>query len=134
MNLLVQTLRIREEQSILDAVECIEAGDLDSLALRVMLQGWVEPLLAQGCDTLILGCTHYPFIRPLLSRLVPRDIRLIDTGAAVARHLGEVLTERGRLADGESSCRFYCSGDPQRMAEVLPTLWGEHAEVELFSR
>ncbi len=115
-------------------VERIEAGDLNSVELRVMLQGWVEPLLAQGCDTLILGCTHYPFIRPLLSRLVPRDIRLIDTGAAVARHLGKVLTERGRLADGESSCRFYCSGDPQRMAEVLPILWGEHAEVELFSR
>jgi len=114
-------------------VERIEAGDLNSVELRVMLQGWVKPLLAQGCDTLILGCTHYPFIRPLLSRLVPRDIRLIDTGAAVARHLAEVLTERGRLAGGESSCRFYCSGDPQRMAEVLPILWGEQAEVELFS-
>ena len=51
-----------------------------------MLQGWVKPLLAQGCDTLILGCTHYPFIRPLLAQWLPGDVRLIDTGAAVARH------------------------------------------------
>lgn len=115
-------------------VERIEAGDLNSVELRVMLQGWVKPLLAQGCDTLILGCTHYPFIRPLLAQWLPGDVRLIDTGAAVARHLHELLAERHLLSSGEARQRFYCSGDPQRMSGVLPTLWGEHAEVELFSR
>ncbi len=114
-------------------VERIEAGDLASANTRAMLEGWVGPLLAQGCDTLILGCTHYPFIRPLLAQLLPGDVRLIDTGAAVARHLHELLAERHLLSSGEASQRFYCSGDPQRMAEVLPILWGEQAEVELFS-
>ncbi|HAG20713.1 MAG TPA: glutamate racemase, partial [Pseudomonas sp.] len=65
---------------------------------------------------------------------LPGDVRLIDTGAAVARHLHELLAERHLLSSGEASQRFYCSGDPQRMSGVLPTLWGEHAEVELFSR
>ena len=53
-------------------VERIEAGDLASANTRAMLEGWVGPLLAQGCDTLILGCTHYPFIRPLLAQLLAR--------------------------------------------------------------
>lgn len=113
-------------------VERIEAGDLSSAETRAMLAGWVAPLLAQGCDTLILGCTHYPFIRPLLVQLLPSDIRLIDTGAAVARHLRELLSERHLLASGRATQGFYCSGDPQRMARVLPILWGENAVVEFF--
>lgn len=113
-------------------VERIEAGELRSAETRAMLLGWVEPLLAQGCDTLILGCTHYPFVRPLLKQLLPSDVRLIDTGAAVARHLKEMLAERHLLASGEATQRFYSSGDPQRMARVLPILWGENAEVEFF--
>lgn len=113
-------------------VERIEAGDLSSAETRAMLAGWVAPLLAQGCDTLILGCTHYPFIRPLLVQLLPSDIRLIDTGAAVARHLRELLAERHLLASGRATQGFYCSGDPQRMARVLPILWGENAAVEFF--
>jgi len=114
-------------------VERIEAGDLDSPETRAMLIGWIEPLLAQGCDTLILGCTHYPFIRPLLTALLPADVHLIDTGAAVARRLSELLAERHLLAGGGATQRFYCSGDPQRMARVLPILWGENVEVEFFS-
>lgn len=115
-------------------VERIEAGDLASPQTRAMLAGWVEPLLAQGCDTLILGCTHYPFIRPLLVELLPPGVQLIDTGAAVARHLHEMLAERHLLGGGQAVQRFYCSGDPQRMAEVLPILWGEEAVVVFFDR
>ncbi|MBE7376313.1 glutamate racemase [Pseudomonas lopnurensis] len=114
-------------------VERIEAGDLHSAQTRAMLADWVEPLLAQGCDTLILGCTHYPFIGPLLGELLPADVRLIDTGTAVARHLHEVLAERHLLANGQAQQRFYCSGDPLRMARVLPILWGENAAVEFFA-
>lgn len=62
-------------------MELIEAGDLHSPALRQLLQGYVTPLLAAGCDTLILGCTHYPFLKPLLKEMVAADISLIDTGA-----------------------------------------------------
>ncbi|CAM5503492.1 Glutamate racemase [Stutzerimonas stutzeri] len=81
-------------------VERIEAGELNGAATRDLLAGWVEPLLAEGCDTLILGCTHYPFIRPLLAQLVPSHVQLIDTGAAVARRLEEVLAAQQLLATG----------------------------------
>ncbi|MDX5373667.1 MAG: glutamate racemase [Pseudomonadaceae bacterium] len=108
-------------------VEQIEAGELDGPRTRELLRGWVEPLLAEGCDTLILGCTHYPFIKPLLRELVPGSVSLVDTGAAVARHLEQLLAERGLLnrAGGQGPARFWSSGAVARLQAVLPVLWGE---------
>ncbi|WP_439886258.1 glutamate racemase [Pseudomonas sp. MBLB4123] len=112
-------------------VERIEAGELDGAATRELLQGYVAPLLAEGCDTLILGCTHYPFIKPLLRALVPESVSLIDTGAAVARQLKRRLGEQRLLAEGPAqAARFWSSGDPGRMQAVLPLLWGEAAAVQ----
>ena len=113
-------------------VECVEAGDLSSAATRELLAGYVDALLRQGCDTLILGCTHYPFLKPLLVDMLPAEIRLIDTGAAVARHLQDVLDARGLLANGGADVGFWTSGDPQRLGAILPVLWGEAAPVRLF--
>lgn len=112
-------------------VERIEAGDLTSLATRELLQAFVTPLLAQGCDTLILGCTHYPFIKPLLRSMLPESVSLIDTGEAVARRLQSLLAEHRALADGPAQgTRFWSSGDCQAMSAVLPLLYGETAAVE----
>ncbi len=105
-------------------VELIEAGDLHSPVLRQLLQGYVAPLLEAGCDTLILGCTHYPFLRPLLSELIPPGVSLIDTGAAVARQLQRLLIKDGLLAAGPArATRFWTSGDPEHFAAILPVLW-----------
>lgn len=114
-------------------VERIEAGDLDSEQTRVLLQGFVAPLLAQGCDTLILGCTHYPFIKPLLQTLVPDAVSLIDTGAAVARQLQRLLDERGLLATGPARpARYWSSGNSAQMANVLTLLLGDRSVIESF--
>lgn len=111
-------------------VERIEAGELDGAQTRDMLRGWVQPLLDEGCDTLILGCTHYPFIKPVLRELLPQSVSLIDTGAAVARHLQRMLGERQLLARGPAQvARFWSSAEPLRMQAVLPGLWGEPAQV-----
>lgn len=112
-------------------VERIEAGDLQGPQTRELLMEYVEPLLAEGCDTLILGCTHYPFLRPLLHQLVPDSVSLIDTGAAVARQLQRLLEVRGLLEEGAvEPCRFWSSGNPEAMQETLPTLWGETVQVD----
>ncbi len=109
-------------------VERIEAGELDGEATRALLWSYVQPLLAEGCDTLILGCTHYPFLRPLLVGMVPESVRLVDTGAAVARQLQRLLEARDLLACGPvQPCRFWSSGEPSAMQNVLPKLWGEEA-------
>ena len=112
-------------------VECVEAGDLDSPSVRQLLQGYVEPLLAAGCDTLILGCTHYPFLRPLLRELVPADVALIDTGAAVARQLQRLLEQDDALAAQPTShpAQFWSSGATARLEQILPLLWGSSAVV-----
>mgnify|MGYP002712388825 CR=1 FL=1 len=112
-------------------VECVEAGDLDSPSVRQLLQGYVEPLLAAGCDTLILGCTHYPFLRPLLRQLVPADVALIDTGAAVARQLQRLLEQGDALAAQPTShpAQFWSSGAPAQLEQILPLLWGSSAVV-----
>lgn len=107
-------------------VECIERGDLESEQLVRLLLGYTQPLLDAGCDTLILGCTHYPFLRPLLQRLLPADIHLVDTGAAVARQVRNQLGEFDLLAQGPARpAQFWSSGDVMRLQDVLPILWGE---------
>jgi glutamate racemase len=114
-------------------VERIEAGELDTAATRSLLRGFVQPLIDQGCDTLILGCTHYPFLKPLLVELLPSTVTLVDTGAAVARHLATVLAARGQLGEGAAATRFWSSGDPRRLADVLPILWGRNGMVDYYS-
>lgn len=116
-------------------VECIESGDLNSPALRQLLQGYVEPLLAAGCDTIILGCTHYPFLRPLLSQMVPPSVAIIDTGAAVARQLQRLLAERELLATGPARpAEFWTSADPHHLRNILPLLWKKSDLVRSFCR
>jgi glutamate racemase len=113
-------------------VEQIEAGELASLRTRELLRGWVEPLLAEGCDTLILGCTHYPFIKPLLRELVGEGVSLVDTGAAVARRLQQLLDQRELRAESGRALptRLWSSGDAQQLQRVLPVLWGEALSVQ----
>ena len=115
-------------------VELIESGDLHSAELRTLLQHYVEPLLANGCDTIILGCTHYPFLKPLIKTMLPESISLIDTGAAVARQLQRLLAERDLLADGPNRpVRFWTSADPEFFRRTLPLLGQVVGNVEKFS-
>ena len=114
-------------------VEQVERGDLHGPETRRLLQGFLEPLLTAQCDTLILGCTHYPFLRPLLAELVPPEIILVDTGAAVARRLQSLLAQDGRLARGPAGpTRIWTSGEPADLKAVLPQLWPAGAEVKAF--
>jgi glutamate racemase len=115
-------------------VELIESGDLTSTALRQLLQGYIEPLLSAGCDTIILGCTHYPFLKPLLAQMLPPSIILIDTGAAVARQLKRLLGERDLLAAGNPEpAQFWTSGDVYHLRNILPTLWKYPGVVRSFA-
>jgi glutamate racemase len=66
-------------------VQQIEAGALDTPETEAMLRGWVEPMLARGIDALVLGCTHYPFVTPLLHSICGPGVRIIDPAPAVAR-------------------------------------------------
>lgn len=112
-------------------VECVERGELDTDATRQLLRGYVAPLLQQGADTLVLGCTHYPFLRDLIREVAGPGVALVDTGAAVARQLCRRLDEAGLLAGHDrGGVRFWTSGDPAQARAILPRLWGSDVEVE----
>jgi glutamate racemase len=114
-------------------VELIETGDLLSPSIRTLLQGYVEPLLAEGCDTIILGCTHYPFLKPLLREMIPESISLIDTGSAVARQLQRLLTRNDLLNEGPAhDALFWTSASSENFRNILPMLWKFPGSVRSF--
>jgi glutamate racemase len=114
-------------------VELIETGDLFSPTIRALLQSYVEPLLAEGCDTIILGCTHYPFLKPLLREMIPESISLIDTGHAVACQLQRLLAPQDLLNKGSAQqTQFWTSADPESFRKILPALWIKSDIVRSF--
>ena len=115
-------------------VERIEQGDLAGPSTRRLLESFVAPLLAQGADTLVLGCTHYPFLTPLLRELAGPSVEIVESGAAVARQLVRRLAEADfSPARGEGGERFFSSGDALHLEALLPRLWGRAAQVERFT-
>lgn len=112
-------------------VERIEAGDLAGPLTRRLLEGFVAPLLEAGADTLVLGCTHYPFLAPLLRELVGPQAEIVESGAAVARQLARRLAETDFLSgQTQGTERFFSSDEPALLEALLPRLWGTAAPVE----
>lgn len=94
-------------------VERIEAGDLDSPATVGLLRSYVEPLLEAGADTLVLGCTHYPFVVPALRSIVGDGVALVEPSEAIARQTARVLAREGLVApDGAVPTRIYATSGP----------------------
>lgn len=112
-------------------VEEIEKGRQDRLETTAMVQETLAPLLAKGVDTLVLGCTHYPFLRKSIEQAAGDGIAIIDTGLAVATHLRRRLQEEALLNDSSStgSEAFWCSGPVDEMQELVQRLWGRSGQV-----
>ena len=115
--------------------ELVEAGRLDSSETRTLLAGYLRPLLAAGADTIVLGCTHYPFLRPLIRELTGPSITLIDTGAAVAQQLRRVLAAGGLLNPGSQAGTetFWTSGEPGSVQRIVGQVWQRSVEVEALT-
>ncbi len=112
-------------------VEQVEQGDLAGPLTRRLLEGFVAPLLAAGADTLVLGCTHYPFLEPLLRELAGGQVVIIEPGAAVARQLVRRLGGTDFVPAGTGGTEyFFSSGEPVQLEALLPRLWGSPARVE----
>jgi glutamate racemase len=112
-------------------VDEIEAMNFDGQQLRSLLTRYLAPMLEAQVDTLVLGCTHYSFIAPLIQEISGPGVRLVDTGAPVAAELSRRLRESGLLGLEENTKppRFYTSAPPIRMKPIFAHFWGETAEV-----
>ena len=116
-----------------DLVPLIEAGEQTVDAVR----GYAKPVKQAGCDTVILGCTHYPLIRPVLQRVFGREVTLVFSAEEVAREVDETLRRKGwqNDPDREGAYRFLTTGDPalfRRLGErFLQLPLGEVTQVSL---
>lgn len=112
-------------------VQQIEQGNLTSIETWKILLDALAPMLKQNIDTVVLGCTHYPFVIPLIQQIAGENVRVIDPAPAVARQV-ERLHEAGGMKS-QSSVRgiikLYTSGDPESLISLLPILLGEDGEV-----
>ena len=123
-------VRVYEDPCV-GLVPLIEAGALAAGETRDLLRRVVEPMLAAGADTLVLGCTHYPFVRPLLDEIAGPDVTIIDPAPAVARQTRNVLQQRRQLAPATQTgaLRCYTTGDARRMAVLMAELLGVRCRV-----
>lgn len=109
------------EQQGKGLVELIEKGDLQNDAMRQLLKKYVQPMLDKGIDYLVLGCTHYPYLIPLIKELLPEDVKIIDSGEAVARQTRSILEKNGLLNTSESKRKhqFYTNSNSELLKLFL---------------
>ncbi len=116
-------------------VEAVEQADLHSPQTEALLRQFVVPLMDQGVDTLVLGCTHYPFLRDTLQRIVGIDVVLVDPAVAVAAELTRRLGNDRRMDEQHvGATRFFTTGDVSHVQQVVAHLWGDGAEVEAMGQ
>ena len=113
-------------------VRQIERGYLATPRTRRILEQALEPMLAEGVDTLVMGCTHFPFVIPLIQQISGEGVRVIDPAPAIARQTERVLIQRELLNTLELSPphRYLTSGDPDRFGRFLEQLLTINAEPE----
>lgn len=117
-------------------VEQVERADLHSPETEALLRQFIAPLLAQGADTLVLGCTHYPFLRDLLQRVAGDGVVLLDPAEAVARELARRLAAstpthtRAASPHARGRVQFFTSGNVTQAQAAMAHLWDEPLTVQ----
>jgi glutamate racemase len=112
-------------------VEQIEAGKLDDPVTMKILHQALDPMIAAGVDTVVLGCTHYPFVIPQIQQIVGPQVRVIDPAPAVARQTRRLLVEHNWLNSKTAPVEpvYYTSGTPDGLACALRGMLGIEGQV-----
>jgi glutamate racemase len=114
----------------------VGGGDI-SPDVVATVRSYCDPLRQAGVDTVILGCTHYPMVRPMLQRFLGRGVTIVTSGAALARQAEHALTARGLVnpREDEGAYDFLCTGDPEQFRALgtrfLQMPMGDVAQVTL---
>jgi len=113
-------------------VEQVETGDLSGAKTRALLERYLLPLLERKADTIVLGCTHYPFLVPLIQEITGPSVAIIDPAAAIARELRRRLSDAGLLSPESRAGteRFWTSDTPDKTQPVISQLWRSDVEVQ----
>ncbi len=102
-------------------VELIENGAINSPEMKKLLQSYLQPMVEQDIDYLVLGCSHYPYLIPQIKKIIPHHIKIIDSGEAVARQTKNVLQEKVgfRTENLPSTQLFYSNSNPTVLESIL---------------
>ena len=102
-------------------VQLIESGNINSEEMKALLEIYLKPMLNANIDYLVLGCTHYPYLIPQLLKMLPKHIKIIDSGEAVARQTKAILKQLKLLniADVKPDLKFYINSNPKVMSQLL---------------
>lgn len=102
-------------------VPLIEAGEIHSKEMNQLLHQYLEPMIEANIDYLVLGCSHYPYLIPQIQKILPKEIKIIDSGEAVARQTKSILAERNLLntQHNKGEALFYCNSNPEVLNEIL---------------
>jgi glutamate racemase len=122
------------EQPCPRLVEQVERGEVASDRTRSLVTGYVRPLIEQGADTIVLGCTHYSFLSEVIQDIAGLAVSIIDPAVAVARELRRRLEANNALLPQErrGTARFWTSGALASVQPVIRQLWGTQVEVEML--
>lgn len=102
----------------------IDRGNLDTGEVYAILEGALKPMLEEGIDTVVLGCTHFPFVIPVIETIVGPEVRVIDPSPAIARQVQRLLEENGLRSPSldQGQVEYFTTGDPGQMQDLLPRL------------
>jgi glutamate racemase len=101
-------------------VQLIESGNINSPEMDQLLTAYLTPMIADNIDYLVLGCSHYPYLIPQIKKILPSDIKIIDSGEAVAKQTQNVLKEKVGLSNlTERQPIFYNNKDPKVLSDIL---------------
>ncbi|MFN2213517.1 MAG: glutamate racemase [Anaerolineales bacterium] len=110
----------------------IDQGNLNTPLVTFILEQALKPMMEEGIDTVVLGCTHFPFVIPAIETIVGPGVRVIDPSPAIARQVQRLLDEGG-LRNPDSSpgqINYLTTGDSKRLENLLPQLVGQAADVQ----
>jgi len=101
-------------------VQLIENGAIDSPEMIDLLENYLQPMIDANIDYLVLGCSHYPYLIPQIERILPKHIKIIDSGEAVARQTHHILqTQVGFNTEAKSYQKFYTNSNPKVLSAIL---------------
>ena len=117
-------------------VEQVEAAAMTAASTRSLVEQYLRPMLDKGADTIVLGCTHYPFVADVIRDVAGREVTIIDSAAPVARELRRRLQVDSVLASDarRGSETFWTTGAPDLVQAVIEQLWDGKVDVRAFPR
>lgn len=109
------------EQIGYNLVELIENGQIESPQMNKLLHDYLNPMIAQNIDYLVLGCSHYPYLIPQIRKILPPHIKIIDSGEAVARQTKNVLEDKAGFRENPQKATqlFYTNTNPKVLSDIL---------------